>query len=71
VIRALRWILLVVVLGGAAYLIVDRMLDHPEASEPKETAPPDGDQLTEEDRRGLNRLIESKAKEEKEGEAGP
>jgi uncharacterized membrane protein len=68
--RALRWILLAVVVGGAAFLVFYLMQDRPEAPQPQEAAPPDGDQLTEEDRRGLNTLIESKVKE-KEGGRGP
>lgn len=80
-IRALRWILLVVILGGAAYLVVavdfggatllDRMLGRKPSQAPQEAPAPKGDRLTEEDRQGLNRLIESKTKEDKEGEASP
>ena len=84
--RALRWILLVVILGGAAYLVVavdfggttllDRMLGRTASPEPQKAPPPEApatgsDGLTEEDRQGLNRLIESKTKEDKEGEASP
>ena len=69
--RALRWILLVVILGGAAYLVVDRMLDRTKPPEPQKATEETGDQLTEKDRQDLNRLIESKTKEEKEGEASP
>ena len=69
--RALRWILLLAVLGGAAFLAFYLLQDRPEAPQPREAAPPDGDQLTEEDRRGLDKLIESKTREEKEGEARP
>jgi uncharacterized protein YpmS len=70
VIRALRWILLAVVVGGAVYLAYYFLQDRQEAPQPQEAATPDGDQLTEEDRRGLNTLIESKVKE-KEGGGGP
>ena len=68
--RALRWILLLAVLGIAAFLAYYLMQDRPEAPQPQEAAPPDGDQLTEEDRQGLNKLIESKTGE-KEGAGSP
>ena len=79
--RALRWILLVVILGGAAYLVVavdfggatllDRMLGRTASPEPQKALEEGGDRLTDEDRQGLNRLIESKTEEEKEGETSP
>jgi hypothetical protein len=68
--RALRWILLLVVLGVAAYLAYYLLQDCPEPPRPKDTVEEAGDQLTEEDRRGLDKLIESKTKEE-EGAGNP
>ena len=67
--RTLRWILLLVVLGVAAFLALYLLQDRPEAPQPQETATPDGDQLTEEDRRGLDNLIESKTKEKEGGQS--
>jgi uncharacterized membrane protein len=67
--RALRWILLLAVLAGAC-LVVYWMQDRPQSPQPQEAAEKSGDQLTEEDRRGLNELIESKTKE-KEGAGSP
>ena len=79
-IRALRWVLLAVILGGAAILVLavdfggatllDRMLGRKPSQASQETPASKDDRLTEEDRQGLNRLIESKTKEDKEGEAG-
>jgi len=68
--RALRWILLLVVLGGAAYLAYFFLQDRPQPPQPQTTEETSGDRLTEEDRRGLNELIESKTRE-KEGEENP
>jgi hypothetical protein len=67
--RALRWILLLVVMGGAC-LVVYWMLDRPEPPQPQRVEEKSGDRLTEEDRRGLDNLIESKTKE-KEGDQSP
>jgi hypothetical protein len=86
VIRALRWILLIVVLAGAAYLVVgvdfggatllDRILGRASVQEPTATATPpvaanETDRLTQKDREGLDRLLESKLQENGEGEASP
>jgi hypothetical protein len=81
VIRALRWVLLVVILGGAAILVLavdfggatllDRMLGRKPSQTPREAPATEGDQLTGEDRQVLDRLIESKLKEKKEGEVSP
>ena len=68
--RALRWILLAVVLGGAAFLAFFLMQDRPEPPPAQAVAEENGDQLTEEDRQGLNKLIESKVKE-KAGDQSP
>ncbi len=78
-IRALRWVLLVVILGGAAILVLavdfggatllERMLGRKPSQALQETPAPKGDRLTDEDRQGLDRLIESKTKEDKGGEA--
>ncbi len=79
--RALRWILLVVILAAAVYLVVavdfggatllDRIRGRASPAEPRAEPTPPGDRLTEEDREGLDRLLESKLKDTKEGEAGP
>jgi hypothetical protein len=72
--RALRWILLLVVLGVAAFLAFYMLQDSQESPQPQEASPETatkaGDQLTEKDRQGLNKLIESK-KAEKEGAGNP
>ena len=68
--RALRWIVPLVVLGVAAFLAYYLLQDRPESPRPQEVVEGSGDQLTEEDRRGLNELIESKTKQ-KEGEETP
>lgn len=78
---ALRWILLIVVLGGAAYLVVgvdfgdatllDRILGRASVQEPPATAANQTDRLTEKDRQGLDKLLESKLQDNKEGEASP
>jgi uncharacterized protein HemX len=68
--RALRWILLLVVLGVAAGLAFYLLQDSQESPQPQEAAAESGDQLTEEDRQGLTKLIESK-KAEKEGDKTP
>ena len=67
--RALRWILLLVVLAGAC-LVGYWMLDRPKAPPPQKVEEKSGDQLTEEDRRGLDNLIESKTRK-KEGDRSP
>jgi hypothetical protein len=82
-IRALRWILVVVVIGAAAYLVVgvdfngatllDRILDRGASQEPREVEPPPAetdqtDRLTEKDRQGLDKLVESKLQKTQEGE---
>lgn len=68
--RLLRWILLAVVLGSAAFLAFYFLQDRPEPPRPQVVVEESGDQLTEEDRRGLNTLIETKVKE-KEGDKNP
>jgi hypothetical protein len=80
-IRALRWALLVLLLGAGAYLVVavdftgatllDRILGRVPSKEAREAPAQAGDGLSEEDRRGLDRLIESKLKEKKKGGSGP
>jgi hypothetical protein len=68
--RALRWILLLVILGGAAFLVFYLLQDIQETPQPQKVIDKSGDQLTEEDRRGLDSLIESKTRE-KEGDPSP
>lgn len=72
--RALRWTLLLVVLGIAAFLAFYVLQDSQESPQPQVTSPQkatkSGDRLTEEDRQGLNKLIESKTGE-KEGAGNP
>lgn len=68
--RALRWILLLCILGGAACLAYYLLRDRSEPSPPPKVTQEGGDQLTEEDRQGLTKLIESK-RSEKEGDKNP
>jgi hypothetical protein len=66
----LRWILLAIVLGCAAFLAYYLLQDRSEQSPPPKVTEKSGDQLTEEDRQGLTKLIESK-KAEEEGDKNP
>jgi hypothetical protein len=84
--RALRWILVVVVIGAAAYLVVgvdlngatllDRILGRVPSGESSAADGPEAstdqtDRLTEKDRQGLDKLLESKLQNDQEGEASP
>ncbi len=79
--RVLRWILLVVILGGGAYLglavdfgggtLLDRVLGRKPPQASQEAPAPEGDRLTEEDRQGLDRLIKTRLEEKQAGKPGP
>jgi hypothetical protein len=79
--RALRWILLLVILAAGVCLVVgvdfggatvlDRIRGRAGPAEPRGEPAPPCDRLTEEDRKGLDRLLESKLRDKKEGEASP